>query len=101
MRSLRSQTAAGLATLAPPEARPNIGIRGRSLRSRPNGHEPETRGIAGFCYVPREMRGDMREMRASMKCSTPGWTRSSRLGKVDQRLLTIERVVLPSTTPDE
>ena len=50
----------------------------------------------------REMRGDMREMRASMERF------DSRLdavevafGKVDQRLLTIERVVLPSATPDE
>jgi outer membrane murein-binding lipoprotein Lpp len=50
----------------------------------------------------REMRSDMREMRASMERFDSRLDAVEvALGKVDQRLLTIERVVLPSATPDE
>ena len=58
--------------------------------------------IAGVHVRVDDVRADIRDMRASMERS------DSRLpavevafGKVDQRLLTIERVVIPSPAPDE
>ncbi len=50
----------------------------------------------------REMRDDMREMRASME-RFDGRLDAVEVafGKVDQRLLTIERVVIPSPAPEE
>ena len=50
----------------------------------------------------REMRGDMREIRASMERFDARLDAVEiALGKLDQRLLTIERVVLPGTAPGE
>ena len=58
--------------------------------------------IAGVHVRVDDVRADIRDMRASMERS------DSRLdavevafGKVDQRLLTIERVVIPSPAPEE
>ena len=47
----------------------------------------------------REMRGDLREMRASMERFDARLDAVEvAVGKVDQRLLTIERVVLPAAS---
>ena len=58
--------------------------------------------IAGVNARVDDVRADMREMRASMERFDSRLDAVEiALGKVDQRLLTIERVVLPSATPDE
>ena len=54
----------------------------------------------------RDLRVDLREMRSDMREDHAGFDTRLRnveiaFGKVDQRLLTIERVVLPSPDADE
>ena len=50
----------------------------------------------------RDLRGEMREMRAAMdRFDARLDAVEVALGKVDQRLLTIERVVLPAAPPGE
>ena len=58
--------------------------------------------IAGMNTRVDDMRADMREMRASME-RFDGRLDAVEVafGKVDQRLLTIERVVIPSPAPEE
>ncbi len=58
--------------------------------------------IAGMNTRVDDVRADMREMRASME-RFDGRLDAVEVafGKVDQRLLTIERVVIPSPAPEE
>ncbi len=58
--------------------------------------------IAGVNARVDDVRADMREMRASMERFDARLDAVEvALGKLDQRLLTIERVVLPGTAPGE
>ena len=69
---------------------------------RRNGLGALSAQIVGVNARVDDVRADMREMRASMERFDSRLDAVEiALGKVDQRLLTIERVVLPSATPDE
>ena len=58
--------------------------------------------IAGVNARVDDMRADLRDMRASMERSDARLDAMEvAFGKVDQRLLTIERVVIPSPAPGD
>ena len=58
--------------------------------------------ISGLSVRIDDVRADMREMRATMdRFDARLDAVEVALGKVDQRLLTIERVVLPAAPPNE
>ena len=58
--------------------------------------------IAGVNARVDDVRADIRDTRASMERSDARLDSVEvAFGKVDQRLLTIERVVIPSPTPEE
>lgn len=76
----------------------------RDMRSslRSDMHDLRSEMRSDMHDLRSDLRGEMREMRESMeRFDTRLDAVEAALGKVDQRLLTIKRVVLPAAPPNE